>query len=262
MLIENEKFYWLGDKPTEYELENVEYINDVEALPAGMGGMFCVNASEPKQLEVILKAFYQQQERWSWAVYTTIETPYSRCVTDGTFDLTTSYKAWQSSRSRLESVPQVTSLDPLIGWLGINRNRRLTAMKSLESSSIYTYPLIEAFYPDIYSTYRYVLSEKARDILESEQLMDRIRVCTHCNSGHLNYVEVCPQCSSIDIESQSSLHCFTCGHVGEQQSFQRRGKLECPKCLTQLRHIGVDYDRPLENHVCNQCSNLLLKQQR
>ncbi|EKO3844757.1 diguanylate cyclase [Vibrio harveyi] len=259
MLIENEKFYWLGDKPTEYELENVEYINEVEALPAGMGGMFCVNASEPKQLEGILKAFYQQQERWSWAVYTTIETPYSRCVTDGTFDLTMSYKAWQSSRSRLESVPQVTSLDPLIGWLGINRNRRLTAMKSLESSSIYTYPLIEAFYPDIYSTYRYVLSEKARDILESEQLMDRIRVCTHCNSGHLNYVEVCPQCSSIDIESQSSLHCFTCGHVGEQQSFQRRGKLECPKCLTQLRHIGVDYDRPLENHVCNQCSNLFVE---
>lgn len=259
MLIFNKLIYWIGDKPTEYELENVAYINDVEALPFGMGGMLCVNVQEPKQVEGILKAFYQQQKRWSWAVYTTIETPYSRCVTDGIFDLTTSYKAWQNLRSRLESVPQVASLDPLIGWLGIDRSRRLTAMKSLELSSIYTYPLIEAFYPDIYSTYRYVLSEKARDILENEQLLDRIRVCPHCNSGHLNYVEVCPQCSSIDIELQSSLHCFTCGHVGRQQSFQRRGKLECPKCLTQLRHIGVDYDRPLENHVCNQCLNLFVE---
>ncbi|WP_038869304.1 TackOD1 domain-containing metal-binding protein [Vibrio jasicida] len=259
MLIDKEKFYWIGDEPTEYELGNVTYIDDINELPLGMGGMLCINVSESKLVDELLKVFYQQAERWSWVVYTTIETPYSQCVTDGVFDLATSFKAWQSLQRRLEAVPYVERIDSLIGWLGVNRNRRLIALKNLDSPSIYTYPLIDAFYPDIYSTYRYVLSEQARNILESEQLQDRIRVCTHCNSGHLNYVEVCPQCSSIDIESQSSLHCFTCGHVGEQLSFQRRGKLECPKCLTQLRHIGVDYDRPLENHVCNQCSNLFVE---
>lgn len=150
-------------------------------------------------------------------------------------------------------------LDPLIGWLGVNRQRRVSALKSLESTSIYSFPIIDLLFPDIYSTYRYVLSEQGRGVLEPEALIDRIRVCSHCNSGHLNYVEVCPDCSSIDIDSQSSLHCFTCGHVGEQHSFQRRGKLECPKCLTQLRHIGVDYDRPLENHVCHSCSSLFVE---
>ncbi len=63
MLIEHETFYWIGDKPKEYELENVIYINDVESLPFGMGGMFCINVLEPKQVDGILNAFYQNAGR-------------------------------------------------------------------------------------------------------------------------------------------------------------------------------------------------------
>jgi GGDEF domain-containing protein len=32
------------------------------------------------------------------------------------------------------------------------------------------------------------------------------------------------------------------------------GTIVCPKCHTHLRHIGSDYDRPIENYRCQSCS--------
>lgn len=259
MSLKNKSFYWVGEPPTSNFCEGVILVNQIEEVPVGLGGMVCISYSDTQQINHALKAFFKEKGRWSWAVYVTVETPYSRCIADGVFEEVESKKVWRSIQSKIDSIDEPDVLDPLIGWLGVNRQRRVSALKSLESTSIYSFPIIDLLFPDIYSTYRYVLSEQGRGILEPEALIDRIRVCSHCNSGHLNYVEVCPDCSSIDIDSQSSLHCFTCGHVGEQHSFQRRGKLECPKCLTQLRHIGVDYDRPLENHVCHSCSSLFVE---
>lgn len=259
MSLKNKSFYWVGEPPTSNFCEGVILVNQIEEVPVGLGGMVCISYSDTQQINHALKAFFKEKGRWSWAVYVTVETPYSRCIADGVFEELESKKVWRSIQSKIDSIDEPDVLDPLIGWLGVNRQRRVSALKSLESTSIYSFPIIDLLFPDIYSTYRYVLSEQGRGVLEPEALIDRIRVCSHCNSGHLNYVEVCPDCSSIDIDSQSSLHCFTCGHVGEQHSFQRRGKLECPKCLTQLRHIGVDYDRPLENHVCHSCSSLFVE---
>ncbi|ELH3113092.1 diguanylate cyclase [Vibrio parahaemolyticus] len=259
MSLKNKSFYWVGEPPTSNFCEGVILVNQIEEVPVGLGGMVCISYQDTQQINHALKAFFKEKGRWSWAVYITVETPYSRCIADGVFEEVESKKVWRSIQSKIDSIDEPDVLDPLIGWLGVNRQRRVSALKSLESMSIYSFPIIDLLFPDIYSTYRYVLSEQGRGVLEPEALIDRIRVCSHCNSGHLNYVEVCPDCSSIDIDSQSSLHCFTCGHVGEQHSFQRRGKLECPKCLTQLRHIGVDYDRPLENHVCHSCSSLFVE---
>lgn len=259
MSLKNKSFYWVGEPPTSNFCEGVILVNQIEEVPVGSGGMVCISYQDTQQINHALKAFFKEKGRWSWAVYVTVETPYSRCIADGVFEEVESKKVWRSIQSKIDSIDEPDVLDPLIGWLGVNRQRRVSALKSLESMSIYSFPIIDLLFPDIYSTYRYVLSEQGRGVLEPEVLIDRIRVCSHCNSGHLNYVEVCPDCSSIDIDSQSSLHCFTCGHVGEQHSFQRRGKLECPKCLTQLRHIGVDYDRPLENHVCHSCSSLFVE---
>ncbi|MBM5035163.1 diguanylate cyclase, partial [Vibrio parahaemolyticus] len=259
MSLKNKSFYWVGEPPTSNFCEGVILVNQIEEVPVGLGGMVCISYQDTQQMNHALKAFFKEKGRWSWAVYVTVETPYSRCIADGVFEEVESKKVWRSIQSKIDSIDEPDVLDPLIGWLGVNRQRRVSALKSLESTSIYSFPIIDLLFPDIYSTYRYVLSEQGRGVLEPEALIDRIRVCSHCNSGHLNYVEVCPDCSSIDIDSQSSLHCFTCGHVGEQHSFQRRGKLECPKCLTQLRHIGVDYDRPLENHVCHSCSSLFVE---
>ncbi|MFQ1744173.1 diguanylate cyclase domain-containing protein [Aeromonas veronii] len=93
----------------------------------------------------------------------------------------------------------------------------------------------------------------AERLLQSEQLVDRVRLCHSCNSAHLNFVDVCPECAHIAIQAKPAVHCFTCGHVDDQDAFMRQGVLRCPKCVTTLRHIGVDYDRPLEKFRCLSC---------
>lgn len=90
--------------------------------------------------------------------------------------------------------------------------------------------------------------------IEPETLVDRIRRCTKCGSGHLNYIDICPECSSLAIQRRPSLHCFVCGHVGSQETFLKDGGMFCPNCMSRLRHIGSDYDRPMENYSCNDCS--------
>ena len=60
-----------------------------------------------------------------------METPYSRCVTDGVFEARESIKIWRSIQSKLDAIDEPEVLDPLIGWLGVNRQRRVTALKSL-----------------------------------------------------------------------------------------------------------------------------------
>ncbi|MCQ1058691.1 diguanylate cyclase [Photobacterium sp. ZSDE20] len=252
--------YWLGrDPPKAVHFKNVKQVHCVDDLPDIWGGILCVNLDDPEEQSHMLVSIFSHQKVWSWAMYVTHTNHYSDCLCDGVFNEQTAYNYWLEINHRLNKLSNIEQIDPLTGWLGIQRTRRVTPFKQLNYLGIYQYPIIEALYPELYSTYRYVLSEVNREMLEPEKLVDRIRVCKQCNSGHLNYVEVCPNCKSIDIDVQTSLHCFTCGHVGDQQSFLRKGKLECPNCLTQLRHIGVDYDRPLETHICRSCFHLFVE---
>ncbi|MDV5168062.1 diguanylate cyclase domain-containing protein [Photobacterium rosenbergii] len=256
MPLSNSCLYWLGnDYPEPKYFENIGLVSCAEDIPDIWGGILCINIDDPKQQHQVLRSMFSQPKFWSWTVYVIHSDHYSACLCDGTFDEHTAYNNWLDINQRIQKLSSIDQIEPLTGWLGILRSRRVIPFKKLNFLGIYQYPIVDAFYPELYSTYRFVFTESKRDMLEPEALIDRIRVCKHCNSGHLNYVEVCPNCKSIDIDVQSSLHCFTCGHVGDQQLFLRRGKLECPNCLTQLRHIGVDYDRPLETHRCNSCSH-------
>ncbi|NMV23233.1 diguanylate cyclase, partial [Vibrio parahaemolyticus] len=128
--------------------------------------MVVISYQDTQQMTHAFKAFFKEKGRWSWAVYVTVETPYSRRIADGVFEEVESKKVWRSLQSKLDSIDEPDVLDPLIGWLGVNRQRRVSALKSLESMSIYSFPIIDLLFPDIYSTYRYVLSEQGRGVLE------------------------------------------------------------------------------------------------
>jgi GGDEF domain-containing protein len=115
----------------------------------------------------------------------------------------------------------------------------------------YSYPLLDCLLgADAAASLPQLVAER---LLQSEQLVDRVRLCNSCNSAHLNFVDVCPECTHIAIQAKPAVHCFTCGHVDDQDAFMQQGVLRCPKCVTTLRHIGVDYDRPLEKYRCLSC---------
>ena len=95
--------------------------------------------------------------------------------------------------------------------------------------------------------------------IEKYALVDRVRKCPKCKTGHLNYVDICPNCGSINFQKKQMLHCFTCGHVAPDSDFRKNMSFVCPKCNTVLRHLGSDYDHPLESHECNDCGSKFIE---
>ncbi len=96
-------------------------------------------------------------------------------------------------------------------------------------------------------------------LLEKVALKDRQRECDFCGSAHLSFIDVCPHCRSIGIDQHTALHCFTCGLIAPEERFVSGNQRVCPKCGAQLRHIGTDYDRPLETCVCSSCDHVFVE---
>jgi len=142
----------------------------------------------------------------------------------------------------------------LLRWLWLRPGAWIRPVSDPGSSSVYRYPLVEAFAddPSIHALH-WLEQNHIRHDLEPGELIDRLRQCPSCRSSRLNYVDLCPECDGLDIIREPSLHCFVCGHIGSQHNFLRNSALVCPNCLTQLRHIGSDYDRPMENYSCRSC---------
>ena len=99
------------------------------------------------------------------------------------------------------------------------------------------------------------LGRAEKDGLLHSTLVDHVHSCHSCDSTYLHYRECCPECHSIDIRSEDIIHHFVCAHVAPESDFKKDDHLECPKCDKELRHIGIDYDKPSSMYFCNQCGN-------
>jgi len=122
-----------------------------------------------------------------------------------------------------------------------------------DSDQLYRYPVAEQLACAQESVSQALEELRRRGLLRSEGLVDRTRLCSGCGSAHIHFVDVCPHCQSLDTRRESMLHCFACGHVGAESQFVEGGALDCPKCHVHLRHIGVDYDKPLAQYHCRGC---------
>jgi GGDEF domain-containing protein len=141
----------------------------------------------------------------------------------------------------------------LLAYLFCRPETVLTPLRRWDSQPIYAYPAAEMLADADTNVDQWLANLVERGYLEPAALVDRLRLCPACGGMHHNFVDVCPICKSIDILQKPFLHCFTCGNVGPEEEFLSGGALTCPKCATRLRHIGADYDRPLENQSCNGC---------
>ncbi|WP_456392932.1 TackOD1 domain-containing metal-binding protein [Persephonella sp.] len=89
-------------------------------------------------------------------------------------------------------------------------------------------------------------------VLQSE-IADKTSLCPSCAHYNLIFKEVCPNCRSIRIEIKEFLHHYSCGYIGPIDEFIQGDKLVCPKCHEELKHIGVDYDKTMEQYYCSDC---------
>lgn len=97
-----------------------------------------------------------------------------------------------------------------------------------------------------------ILSFLEREQLIEGDYVDRINLCNSCYGAFLNFREVCG-CGSSDLKLEDVYHHFTCAYVGPESDFGHTGELVCPKCRKNLKHIGLDYDKPSVIYTCRKC---------
>lgn len=153
----------------------------------------------------------------------------------------------------------ITHQGRLIKYLWLRPNFIIQPHHDWQHPRFYRYSLLEALSQDGSDSFEWLRNLANNKIIETSAMIDRQRECAYCRSAHLSFVDICPNCLSIDIKQQASLHCFTCGCVDVQDKFMHSGTLVCPKCHTHLRHIGSDYDRPIENYRCQSCSQTFIE---
>lgn len=144
-------------------------------------------------------------------------------------------------------------------FLYLRDNVELQPLCDRHSPQLYRYPMVEALAREGEDALGCLATLTRRRLLEPALLIDRTRHCRSCASAHLHFLDVCPHCSSIHVGKSASLHCFSCGQVGPEADFHNDGSLVCPKCSTALRHIGVDYDRPLTQYACGSCHHVFME---
>ncbi len=196
---------------------------------------------------------------WDRLVFTEVQT---NALTDGILQvkdaLQRGLKAEATKASLKLDPSSIDQVEKLMLYLYIRGEYELIPELQPEAKSLYTYPLLSLLGMEK-DAENWLATLSRRGILEPARLVDRLRLCLHCGSAHLYFVDICPNCSSIEIKATSSLHCFACGHVARESEFEVEGGMICPKCQATLRHIGVDYDRPMAQYACGACHHLFVE---
>jgi len=136
--------------------------------------------------------------------------------------------------------------------LAETREQAITAHRAPHIAQTIEYPLLFGV-----PNPRSVLEGLAEAGLLKRQFFDRLFICRQCNSSRLLVREVCGSCRSSDISELSLVHHYSCGHQAPEPHFIPGEGYQCPKCRKQLRHYGVDYDKPGRVTNCNTCSSTM-----
>lgn len=136
-----------------------------------------------------------------------------------------------------------------------SRNNELKPVTTIRRNSGYVYPVLEPLFAKRDTGVIETLSFLESQHLLTAGFVSKAHFCSHCGSAFLNFKESCTHCSSDDLSTDELVHHFKCAYTAEMSEFKHGDKLRCPKCERELRHIGVDYDKPSMVYHCNQCSH-------
>ncbi|WP_141103635.1 hypothetical protein [Cobetia sp. QF-1] len=166
-------------------------------------------------------------------------------------------EALEASEARDDQV--LAPFERLMRWWSLYPEHVLAVSLAAELKAGCHWPLLSAWGIEAAAQRNLLDAFEHRSWIEEKALVTRTRHCRQCRSVHLNYVDVCPRCRHLDLTPLDGLHCFACGHVDRMDRFAQHDQLSCPKCRVRLRHIGVDYDRPLESLACGKCDLWLVE---
>ncbi|KTD31354.1 diguanylate cyclase domain-containing protein [Legionella israelensis] len=260
------KGYIITEKEVEKSLsKHVIRIEDSKELPDD-GCFFVVIDIE----YVSINCLYQLREKINYQLlpifYIGHPPQHHEQILDGYFDEAAVERA-KSLQSRMELIQaekgrKIEDFEKLLSqYLFVRDPFILKGFLDYHSHTGIQYPLLEVIdYHNDPQHYEYMLhGMETRKLLKHEKLIDEIQACPFCSSGLLNFKNCCPNCQSIRITTQSFIHCFTCGNVGPLPEFLQGEELICSRCRTRLRHVGIDYDKPIEDKICQECHHFFFE---
>jgi hypothetical protein len=136
--------------------------------------------------------------------------------------------------------------------LAYTRDRSIEARWQPKSADMIEYPLLLGIH-----NARALLERLADAGLLRRRFFERLYVCQHCGSSQLHAREVCLSCHSSYLGEHSLVHHYSCGFQATQSAFEHPDGYVCPKCHRQLRHYGVDYDKPGVVTACQACGETM-----
>lgn len=134
-----------------------------------------------------------------------------------------------------------------------SRKKTIKPVINRKSLTGYYYPRIEGLFfnkKEAYSRSRIILKDLFLKGLLVRDYVDTTHLCKNCDSGFLNFREICPKCSDHNLRARNIIHHFRCAYVGSEKDFVVKDKFICPKCASELKNIGVDYDKPGKIFIC------------
>ncbi len=152
-------------------------------------------------------------------------------------------------------------LHTLLGYMYTRSIEQITPVQDISCRSGFRYPILSEY--DLIHRHRSlhqdILQQGEEHGLFYGDFADVSYVCNQCSGGFLHYREVCPKCLTAHISTHEMVHHFRCAHVAPLKDFQRfedgTSFLHCPKCNHNLKHIGIDYDKPSQVHQCHTCEH-------
>jgi len=171
-------------------------------------------------------------------------------------DLLHPFNQWISQLGEARKTSDVDPSFKVLRYLA-SRGRVIEPLMSIASPGGYLYPSLEPLLsqPGGNVNALQVLTFLESQNLVSGQYITKVHLCSHCACAFLNFKETCPDCQSDNIDGDELIHHFRCAYTGSKSDFEAIRGLQCPKCDRELRHLGVDYDKPSVVYHCNACSH-------
>lgn len=241
----------------EHQLfENVQSFFDANIAPTDISAFF-ITENLFNEIDEITLALRSSSAYWYHYIYT--QSSSKNALIDARKSLDELPELIASTNILLDKLHiKIDSLkheEKLLLFLYLRENKEIEPVFDTQSPKLYRYPII-----DVLNSTReessWISSLVSKDLITYTKLVDRVRLCTKCNDAHLYFVDLCPKCKSVDIKEEKILHCFACGYVEKEVLFRTDSGLRCPKCQTNLRLIGVDYDLPAAQNSCHACSHI------
>ncbi len=227
-------------------LESSDSINSIDAL---------ILAPPFDNDENILHTLRQHPEHYLIPIFTLSSSPFTELCDGSCENENQVIKTIERLSQRTQLIKQhpLDARNRFLAYCYVRAPLHLKPHKDWHNASYYIYPLISLFLPETVNLSQWLEECTQKNLFTQEKFMGGQFVCNACQNAYLSFTERCPNCHDEQIVSLLFLHCFACGLIAPENDFIREGRFQCPKCHSVLRHIGNDYDRPLESGQCLHC---------